>query len=110
MQETKNIIHKHHLQNHIKVLQFPWHVSLAYFDQQGNNSWELRTLFHQEMIKRAVLFQGLFFPQKYNKKKNIEQILNDFDESFDVFKKALEDGVEKYLVGEPIKPVFRKYI
>jgi len=110
MQETKNIIHKHHLQNHIKVLQFPWHVSLAYFDQQGNNSWELRTLFHQEMIKRAVLFQGIFCPHFSHSDQDLEHILNAFDESCVVFKKALEDGVEKYLVGEPIKPVFRKYI
>jgi acyl-CoA synthetase (AMP-forming)/AMP-acid ligase II len=27
-----------------------------------------------------------------------------------VMKKALEEGWEKLLVGEPIKPVFRKYI
>jgi glutamate-1-semialdehyde 2,1-aminomutase len=26
-----------------------------------------------------------------------------------VYKKALEDGVEKYLVGRPVKPVFRKF-
>jgi hypothetical protein len=25
-----------------------------------------------------------------------------------VFERALEDGVEKYLVGDEIKPVFRK--
>jgi hypothetical protein len=25
-------------------------------------------------------------------------------------KKALDEGYEKFLVGEPIKPVFRKYI
>ena len=29
--------------------------------------------------------------------------------AFDVYRKALGEGVDKYLVGPAIKPVFRKY-
>jgi hypothetical protein len=35
-------------------------------------------------------------------------MLAAFDESCEVFERALEDGVQKFLVGEEIKPVFRK--
>lgn len=110
MNGTQQIIEKYNLKNHIKVLQFPWHVSLAYFDLNLQPSWELRTLFHQEMIKRGVLFQGIFCPHFSHTKEDVEHILSAFDESCVIFKKGLEEGWEKYLIGEPIKPVFRKYI
>jgi glutamate-1-semialdehyde 2,1-aminomutase len=31
------------------------------------------------------------------------------DQALPVYRRALEDGVEKYLIGPVIKPVFRKY-
>lgn len=110
MQDARKIIQQHQLADYIKVIQFPWHASLTYADINGNNSWELRTLFHQEMIKRGVLFQGIFCPHFSHTEADVEHILYAIDESCAIYKKALEDGYEKYLVGEPIKPVFRKYI
>ncbi len=110
MEGAQKIMDSYQLQNHIKVLQFPWHVSLGYFDENGNNSLELRTLFHQQMIKRGILFQGIFCPHFSHTEEDVEKILEAFEESAQVFKRALEEGWKKYLVGEPIKPVFRKYI
>lgn len=110
MNEANKMIEKHHLLHSVQILQFPWHVSLTYLDSDGNHSWKLRTLFHQEMIKRGILFQGIFCPHFSHTDNDLEQILNAFDEACNTYKKALEEGVEKYLVGAPIKPVFRKYI
>jgi glutamate-1-semialdehyde aminotransferase len=107
---SKAIIARHGLQDHIRNMQFNWHASLGYFDADGNNSFGLRTLFHQEMIKRGVLFQGIFCPHFSHTQEEVNYILQAMDESCSVFKKGLEDGYEKHLVGEPIKPVFRKYI
>lgn len=107
---TKKIIASHGLSDSIKNLQFNWHASLGYFDKNGENSFGLRTLLHQEMIKRGVLFQGIFCPHYSHTDADVEHILNAFDESCLLYKKGLEEGYGKYLVGEPIKPVFRKYI
>ncbi|HOZ86664.1 MAG TPA: glutamate-1-semialdehyde 2,1-aminomutase [Bacteroidia bacterium] len=107
---SKNIFKSHGLDGSIKNLQFNWHASLGYFDKEGNNSFGLRTLFHQEMIKHGVLFQGIFCPNFSHKEKDVEHILSAIDTSCNIYKKGLEEGYEKYLVGEPIKPVFRKYI
>jgi glutamate-1-semialdehyde 2,1-aminomutase len=107
---SKEIFSKHGLSNHIRNMQFNWHASLGYFDTEGNNSFGLRTLFHQELISRGVLFQGVFCPHYSHSEADVDYILHAMDESCEVFKKALEDGFERYLVGEPIKPVFRKYI
>jgi hypothetical protein len=43
-------------------------------------------------------------------KQDVEHILNALDASCKIYKKGFEEGFEKYLVGDPIKPVFRKYI
>ncbi len=110
MEGVQQILDNHDLSDYIKIIQFPWHVSLAYYDKNMSNSWGLRTLFHQELIKRGVLFQGVFCPHFSHTKEDVEYILNAIDEACLIYKKGLENGYEKYLVGEPIKPVFRKYI
>jgi glutamate-1-semialdehyde 2,1-aminomutase len=107
---SKDIFKSHGLDGSVKNLQFNWHASLGYFDKEGNNSFGLRTLFHQEMIKHGVLFQGIFCPNFSHTEKDVEHILSAIDTSCNIYKKGLEEGYEKYLVGEPIKPVFRKYI
>ena len=40
---------------------------------------------------------------------DIDLMLEAFNDSVKLYKKALDDGYEKYLVGSEIKPVFRKY-
>jgi glutamate-1-semialdehyde aminotransferase len=107
---SKAIFSKHGLSNHIRNMQFNWHASLGYFDAEGNNSFGLRTLFHQELIARGVLFQGIFCPHFSHTESDVDYILHAMDESCELFKKGLEDGYQHYLTGEPIKPVFRKYI
>jgi glutamate-1-semialdehyde 2,1-aminomutase len=107
---SKEIFRSHGLSDSIKNLQFNWHASLGYFDQTGNNSFGLRTLFHQEMISRGVLFQGIFCPHYSHTEEDLNHILSAMNDSCVIYKKGLEEGFEKFLVGDPIKPVFRKFI
>lgn len=107
---TKQIFESHNLNHSLRNLQFNWHASVGYFDNEGNNSFGLRTLMHQELIKKGILFQGIFCPHFSHTEKDVEHILNAINDSCDVYKKGLEEGFEKYLVGAAIKPVFRKYI
>ena len=44
-----------------------------------------------------------------HKQKELDRTFEATRKALQVYKKALEEGVEKYLVGEVIKPVFRKY-
>lgn len=107
---SREIFSSHGLSNNIRNMQFNWHASLGYFDLESNNSFGLRTLFHQEMIARGILFQGIFCPHFSHNETDVNAILQAIDESCPVFKKGLHEGFEKYLVGKPIKPVFRKII
>ena len=83
----------------------PWYQT---FDLNGTPSLELRTLFSQEMINNGVLMPwiAVAFRHTAEELSVTEQAL---EKTFFVYKKALEEGVDNYLVGPPIKPVFRKY-
>ncbi|TGE33014.1 glutamate-1-semialdehyde 2,1-aminomutase [Desulfosporosinus sp. Sb-LF] len=76
-------------------------------DQQGQVSLEFRTLFIQEMIKNGVLMPWVALSYAHTDEL-IDLALEAGRKSMDVYKNALTDGVEKYLDGRAIKPVFRK--
>lgn len=107
---TKTLLEKHGLTAYIDQLQFNWHASLGFRNAKKEPDFGMRTLFNQEVIKRGALFQGIFCPCFSHTEEDVNHILWAFDEAMDIYKKGLQDGYEKYLEGEVIKPVFRKYI
>jgi glutamate-1-semialdehyde 2,1-aminomutase len=40
---------------------------------------------------------------------DIDQTIDAIDGAMELYKRALSDGVEKYLVGRPSQPVYRTY-
>jgi len=78
------------------------------FDKDGNNSLGLRTLFAQEMIKNKVMMPWIALSYAHGEKE-LEITRNALENTFKIYKKAVDEGYEKYLVGDVIKPVFRKY-
>ena len=83
----------------------PFYLTL---DKNGKNSLALRTLFAQEMIRNGVLIPWIALSYRHG---DAELKLTEaaIIKTFVVYKKALVDGVDKYLTGSIIKPVFRKY-
>jgi len=83
----------------------PFYLTL---DENGINSLELRTLFVQEMMKNKVMMPWIALSWKHGAKELAltEEAMHN---SFKILKKAVEQGVDKYLEGDVIKPVFRKY-
>jgi len=78
------------------------------FDKDGQNSLGLRTLFSQEMIKNKVMMPWIALSYAHGEKE-LDITKNALEKTFEVYKKAVDEGYEKYLVGDAIKPVFRKY-
>lgn len=69
----------------------------------------LRTLFQQEMIKCGILAQGIV-PSYSHKDSEISQTIEAFDYSLKILVGAIdENNVEKLLIGNAVKPVFRKF-
>jgi len=106
----KKVIQKNGLNDYIKMVECNWLPALAFKGKDGNDCLGMKTLLLQEMIKRGVLFQGILVPCFSHQKKDIDFLAEAFDESCKIYVQALEQGYGDLLVGNLVKPVFRRYI
>ncbi|HLP21159.1 MAG TPA: aminotransferase class III-fold pyridoxal phosphate-dependent enzyme, partial [Chitinophagales bacterium] len=106
----RQVIAAHNLQQHIELAPCDWMPVFVFKNGNKEVSQGFRTLALQEMIKRGVLFQGVFVPCFSHTKSDIDYLIQAFDETLKVYSQALTDGFEKHLVGEPAKAVFRKFL
>lgn len=83
----------------------PYYLTL---DASGASSLGLRTLFSQEMIRNGVLMPWIALSYRHGEEE-FAATEHAIDQTFAVYRKALEEGVDKYLEGPIIKPVFRKH-
>jgi len=98
----------HGLQRHFKVLGRPCNLVFATCDAEMKPSQEFRTLFLQELIRRGVI--GPSFVVSYSHSDaDIDRTAEVVHQALEVYRKALEDGVGRYLEGRPVQPVNRRY-
>lgn len=83
----------------------PYYLTL---DASGTGSLALRTLFSQEMIRNGVLMPWIALSYRHGEAE-LAATEQAIDRTFKVYRRALEEGVENYLEGPAIKPVFRKH-
>jgi len=83
----------------------PYYVTL---DSNKLISLELRTLFLQEMINNGVMMPWIALAYRHDDDA-FALTGQALDATFSTYAKAIKEGVDKYLVGPAIKPVFRKY-
>jgi glutamate-1-semialdehyde 2,1-aminomutase len=77
-------------------------------DADKRPSQPFRTLFMQEMIKRGFIAPSFVVSYSHGE-ADIDRTIEAAGEALAVYRKALDGGVERYLEGRPVKPVFRKY-
>jgi glutamate-1-semialdehyde 2,1-aminomutase len=77
-------------------------------DKNGEVSLPFRTLFSQEMIRNGVIMPYISLSFAHQQEE-LEFTLAAVRKSLEVYAKALNEGIDKYLKSTPIKPVFRKY-
>lgn len=77
-------------------------------NKKGESSLEYRTLFSQEMINNGVLMPWIALSEAHGESE-LSFTLEAVRKALSVYARALDEGVDKYLVGPAIKPVFRKY-
>lgn len=83
----------------------PWYAT---YDSAGRVSLPLRTVFLQEMVKRGVLLNYIA-PSYSHHAEDVDRTVEAARGAFEVFGRAVSEGWEKWLIGSPIKPVFREY-
>jgi glutamate-1-semialdehyde 2,1-aminomutase len=96
------------LEGYFGVLGRPCNLIYYTYDQEKKPSQPLRTLFLQETIRRGLLMPSLVVSYSHTD-ADIDRTIEGIGEALQIYRKALDEGVEKYLVGRPSKPVHRKY-
>jgi glutamate-1-semialdehyde 2,1-aminomutase len=77
-------------------------------DHEGNCSQLMRSLFLQETMRRGLIMPSLFVSYSHTD-ADIRETCEKVHAALAVYKKALCEGVAKYLHGRSIKPVWRKF-
>ena len=76
--------------------------------QDGNPCLKFRTLFLQEMVRNGVLIPWVALCLRHGDLE-LQRTSEALDASLKIYAQALETGVERFLEGPPIKPVFRRF-
>ena len=96
----------HHLEGFFGVRGRPCNLVFYTCDRQQQPSQPFRTLFMQEMIKRGIL--GPSFVVSYSHSdQDIDQTIAAVDGALEIYRRAIDEGVDRYLVGRSVQPVMR---
>jgi len=90
------------------VLGNPSNLVFATRDAAGQPSQPFRTLFLQELARRGVLAPS-FVVSYSHRDEDIDATVDAVAEALTVYRRALDDGPDRYLVGRSVKPVFRRF-
>ena len=101
------ILH-HGLADSFAVTGRPCNLVFQTRDQQGQPSQSFRTLFLQELIRGGIIAPSFVVSYSHSD-VDIDCTIEVVDRALGVYRSALEDGIEKYLVGRPVRPVNRRF-
>jgi glutamate-1-semialdehyde 2,1-aminomutase len=96
------------LQDKVAILGPPCCSVYTSRDQNNQPSQPFRTLFIQETLKRGLMMPSSIVSYSHSD-ADITETIEKIHEALVVYKKALAEGVEKYVEGRSIQPVWRKY-
>jgi glutamate-1-semialdehyde 2,1-aminomutase len=107
-QGFNEVISRYSLADYVKVVGKPCCLFYETLDESGKPSQTFRTLFLQETIRRGILMPSLVLSYSH-RDEDINRTLQAIDGALGVYRRALEDGVGKYLSGRSSQIVYRKY-
>jgi len=101
-------IARHQVEGFVEVLGRPCNLVFATRGPDRQPSQSYRALFMQELIRRGVLAPSFVVSYSHTD-EDIDRTVEAVDGALEIYKRALSEGAEPYLVGRPVKPVFRTY-
>jgi glutamate-1-semialdehyde 2,1-aminomutase len=101
-------IAENQLEGFFEVIGRPCNLVFGTRDQDHNRSQAFRTLFMQELIRRGIIAPS-FVVSFSHSDADIERTAEAVYGAHLVYRKALDEGIDKYLEGRPVKPVDRRY-
>ncbi|BDI06862.1 glutamate-1-semialdehyde 2,1-aminomutase [Sphaerotilus microaerophilus] len=77
-------------------------------DAQGQPSQPLRTLFMQELVRHGILAPSFVVSWSHSE-ADIDRTIDAVARALQVYRQALDGGVERFLQGPAVQPVFRRF-
>jgi glutamate-1-semialdehyde 2,1-aminomutase len=102
------VIERHGLRGFVRTIGHPCCLLYGTLDQEQKPSQAFRTLLLQETIKRGVIMPSLVVSYSHQD-EDIELTIRAIDGALRIYRRALEDGVNRYLIGRPSEGVYRHY-
>jgi glutamate-1-semialdehyde 2,1-aminomutase len=101
-------IDENRLEGFFEVTGRPCNLVFATLDQSRQRSQSFRALFMQELIRRGVLAPSFVVSYSHSD-EDIQHTAEAVYSTHAVYRKALDEGVENFLEGRPVKPVYRTF-
>ncbi len=100
---------KHGIEKYTECIGLPPRTVIKFTNEDGKISYEMKSLFQQEAIKRNVLFTGANNICFSHSNEDILKTLNVYDECMKILKRGIENNkIEDMLEGPKVRPVFRE--
>jgi glutamate-1-semialdehyde 2,1-aminomutase len=93
-------------QDHVRAIGRSCNLVYQTLDEAGHPSQPFRTLFLQELVTRGILAPSLIVGAAHED-ADIDFAIEQFGEACVVYRRALDEGVDRYLRGRPVQPVMR---
>jgi glutamate-1-semialdehyde 2,1-aminomutase len=90
----------------VPILGQPCCLVFGSRDAAGQPSQPFRTLLMQEILRRGILATSLVVNYSHGEAE-IDRTIAAFREAFTVYRRALDEGVGKYLKGRSVQPAIR---
>jgi glutamate-1-semialdehyde 2,1-aminomutase len=104
--EGERLVAAQGLSDHFQFIGHPWCLSYLLRDASGEESLPLRTLWMQEMIRGGILMPSLVVGYAHQA-DDIDWTLEVMEAGLKVLAAAIEEGVERFLIGPAILPIDR---
>jgi glutamate-1-semialdehyde 2,1-aminomutase len=96
------------LDGYFDLLGRPCNLVYVARDRDRNPSQPFRTLFLRETLRRGLIMPSMVVSFAHTD-AIVDTTIDRVGEALRVYKRALEDGVERFLPGRPVKPVMRRF-
>jgi glutamate-1-semialdehyde 2,1-aminomutase len=96
------------IDEHFEVRGRPCNLVFVARDREGQPSQAFRTLFLRETLMRGLIMPSMVVSYAHTDAV-IDSTIDRVGEALGVYRRALEDGIDKFLPGRAVQPVMRRF-
>ncbi len=107
-EKVQALIDTHKVAQFISLTGDPTWSFLVFKDIDGTTSWEIKTLWMQEVMARGFLTLGTHNISYAHTDEDVDGLSDVYDQVFPILREAVENrAIRQYLKCEPLQPLFR---